>query len=170
MALFKNITISKVLYESMRAYHSVNANGQLSFLYKFALCCLYPLQIPFNQFDLWRRREYLIANCKWQVGQLTNVLNMLYDSTLKRIYIDQNILGYLFAPNIQDANSSIFAANLDSGPDDTVFANNIEDNPFVGTIVKIYIPNSIYSVDLAQIISDIEQIKLSGIQYQLIPF
>ena len=169
MVRFKTINISRLLYESMRAYHSVNTNGQLSFLYKFALCCLYPFQTPFNQFDLWRRRELLIASCKWQVGQLTNVLNMLYDSTLKRIYINQNSAGYIFAPNLMDSESDIFAPNIDDA-NSRIFASNINDNPLVGTIAAIYVPFEIYSISLAQIISDIEQIKLSGINYQIIPF
>jgi len=169
MAQFKTLNISKLLYESMRAYHSVNTAGQLSFLYKFALCCVYPLQAYFNQFDLWRRRELLIANCKWQIGQLTNVLNMLYDPISKRIYINQNSSGYVFAPNIDDANSDIFAPNIDD-TNSNIYLSNINDDPLIGSIVSIYIPIAIYSVSLAQIISDIEQIKLSGIQYQIIPF
>lgn len=169
MAQFKTIDISKVLYESMRAYHSVNTAGQLSYLYKLALCCLYPLQIPFNQFDLWRRRELLIANCKWQIGQLTNVLNILYDPTLKRIFINQNSSGYVFVPNIDDANSDVFAPNIDDA-NSNIYLSNIDDDPLIGTIVAIYVPLDIYSVSLSQIISDMEQIKLSGIQYQIIPF
>jgi hypothetical protein len=169
MAAFKNIQYSKLLYECMRAYHSVNTAGQLSELFKLALCSIYPLQTPFDQFDLWRRRELLIANCKWQIGQLTNVLNMLHDPTLKRIFINQNSSGYLFAPNIDDGSSTTFAPNIDDGSS-TTFAPNIDDNPVVGTTVKIYVPISIYSVSLSLIISDIEQIKLSGIQYEIISF
>ena len=169
MVQFKNIAIFRILKESMRAYHSVNAAGALSVLYKFALCCVYPLQAPFDIFNTWRRREILIANCKWQRGQLTNVLNTLYDSVLMRIYIGASSEGYVFAPNIVDAESDLFAPNIDDA-ESTIFVNNIDDNPLVGTIVKIFVPNSIYSVSLAQIIPDIEQIKLSGINYEIIPF
>ena len=176
MASFKNITYSKLSYECMRAYHSVNAAGQLSELFKFMLCCVYPLQDQFNQFDLWRRRELLIASCKWQVAQLANVLNMIYipngvsphgiykpngdinpGSTIPNIYIVQISSGYTFAPNIEDSNS-------------TTFAPNIDDNPTAVGVVKIYVPTAIYSVSGDQIVSDIEQIKLSGISYEIIPF
>jgi hypothetical protein len=169
MALFKNITYTKLSYECMRAYHSVNASGQLSELFKFMLCCVYVLQDPFNVFDTWRRREILIASCKWQIGQLTNVLNMLYDSTLKRIYILQLSSGYTFAPNIDDANSTTFAPNIDDA-NSTTFAPNLDDSPTAGGVVQIYVPVAIYTGSLAQIISDVEQIKLSGISYEIIPF
>jgi hypothetical protein len=170
MNLFKKIDYSKMLRETLRAYHSVNAAGQLSYMYKFCLCCLYPLQAPFNNFDTWRIRTALIANCKWQIGQLKNVLNMLYDANLQRIYISQAIPIYVFAPNIDESESTIYAPNIDEG-ESTVFAPNIDDPILYSDMVIIFVPASIYSNTAlkSQLIADIEQIKFAGIFYTIQP-
>jgi hypothetical protein len=170
MNLFKKIDYSRMLRETLRAYHSVNAAGQLSIMYKFCLCCLYPLQAPFNAFDNWRIRTLLIAQCKWQMGQLKNVLNMLYDPTLKRVYITQAQPIYVFAPNIDEAESTVYAPNIDEG-ESIVYAPNIDDPTLYSDQVTIFIPASIYASPtlMSQLVSDIEQIKFAGTLYLIQP-
>ena len=153
MAIFKNITIYKILLESLRSYFTVNSKGILSELYKFCLCCVYVLQTPFNNFDTWRKRELLIAGCKWQYGQLAYVLNFLYNT----IYITIGAAGStLFAPNIEDAGSTLFAPNIG------------EINNVTGPVI-INIPTAIVNTYKSQIIADLNQIVLPGINYTINP-
>jgi len=169
MNLYKKIDYSKMLLETMRAYHSVNAAGQLSYMYKFALCCLYPLQQPFDNFDAWRKRILLIANCKWQIGQLTNVLNMLYDPILERISISQAETVGIFVPNIDEDESSYFAPNIDEGESE-IMVPNIDDAVISSNTVTFHVPALIYTNTalLSQLIADIEMIKLKGILYTIV--
>ena len=88
--IFRTIKYSKMTFETLRSYFSVNASGQLSILYKFVFSCLYPLQSVFDNYDTFRIKKQIIASCKWQIGQLTNVLNYFFDPTLKRIHINQS--------------------------------------------------------------------------------
>lgn len=98
--LYKTIEYGKMLYETLGNYFSVNVFGNLSILYRFLLSCLYTLQPEWDSFETWRFNKKLIANCKWQIGQLTNVLNYYFDNTQKRIYITQRALLNTFAPTI----------------------------------------------------------------------
>jgi len=157
-----------MLYECLGAYHSVNSAGALSYLYKFCLCCVYVLQTPFNNFDLWRIKKLLIANCRWEIGQLTNVLNMLYDPSQKRITIGQNSIVGCFVFNIDEGESSTFVMNIDED-ESTVFVPNI-DEAINSAMVTFYVPASIYTntPTLTSLIADIEQIRWKGILYQIV--
>ena len=115
MLLLKNINYAKMLYSTMGRYFSINSSGQLSRLYKYCLCLLWPFQLMFNTFDAFRRKKILIAYCNWQVGQLTNLLNNLYDPVQKRIYISQAGLLGLMEPDI-DYESTVFANDIDASP------------------------------------------------------
>ena len=57
-------------------------------------------QPEWDSFEVWRANNKIIANCKWQIGQLTNVLNYYFDSTYSRIYITQKALLNIFSPII----------------------------------------------------------------------
>jgi hypothetical protein len=167
MPLFKKIDYSALLVETLGAYHSVNTKGELSYMYKFCLCCLYVLQVPFSNYDLFRVRSRLIASCLWQIGQLQNVLNFLYDSTLNRIVVGQSVSVSVFVPNIDEGESSVFVPNIDEG-ESTVFVPNI-DETINSSVLTILVPNSIFidSVLMSQLVSDIEKIRLKGILYQI---
>jgi len=108
MALLKNINYSKMLYSTMGRYFAINKAGLLSRLYKYCLCLLWPYQMLFNSFDTWRRKMFLIASCNWQIGQLINLLNYLYDPTQKRIFITQAKISYLYLPDIDDGSITSF--------------------------------------------------------------
>ena len=159
MPQFKTIRYPWMLVDTLRAYHTVNAAGQLSFMYKFCLCCIYPLQAVFNAFHIWRIHTWLVAGCKWQIGQLQNVLNMIYDSTLNRIVIVQATNDYVLAPNIDD--SAYPKANYIQAP-------NIDDATD-GIGLTILVPYNIYDapVTMSALTSDIESIRLKGIGYTI---
>jgi hypothetical protein len=163
--MFRGITIYKILYESVRSYFAVNAKGALSVLYKFCLCCVYPLQTPFNNFDIWRQREILIANCKWQYGQLAYVLNKLYNTTLITIGLSSG--SSIFAPNIEDGGSILFAPNIEDGGS-TLFAPNIGESVVTGAVI-INVPTTIVNSSNAQLTADLNQIVLPGISYIINP-
>jgi len=98
-----------MLQETLRSYFAFNAQGQPSILYKFFTIFTQVLQTvwgiitdtlsnTFNYntlynisttpplilptFSGWRNYKNIIANCKWQIGQLTNVLNSLFTTTI----------------------------------------------------------------------------------------
>src|ERR1044072_3249275 len=106
MPNFKKIHYGRVLYETLRAYYSVNSSGNISQLYKYLLAIIQVMQAPFDGYDIYRTKEAIIANCKWQIGQLTNVLNYLYDNKLKRIFITQSVLTVINDPIFQYAPSN----------------------------------------------------------------
>ena len=175
MPQFKTIRYPWMLVDTLRAYHTVNAAGQLSFMYKFCLCCIYPLQAVFNAFHIWRIHTWLVAGCKWQIGQLQNVLNMIYDSTLNRIVVVQATNDYVLAPNIDD--SAYPTANYIQAPniDDSAYptANYIQapniDDATGGSGLTILVPYNIYDapVTMSALTSDIESIRLKGIRYTI---
>lgn len=88
---FKNINFTALLYETLTGFLSLNKAQMPTWFYKYCAACLVLFQQPFLDFDTFRNKEWLIANCKWQIGQLTNVLNYLYDPTLNRINITQSV-------------------------------------------------------------------------------
>lgn len=90
MKNFRNINYGRLLLDTLTNYFSVNVNGNISWMFKFCLACLAPLALAFQDFVSFRNREYLIAQCKFQIGQLTNLLNYFYDPQFKRITINQS--------------------------------------------------------------------------------
>lgn len=160
MSDFRNINYGRMLYETLRNYFSVNANGDLSILYKFLFACVIVLQQPFIDYDTFRRQAYLIATCKWQIGQLTNVLNYLYDDVQKRITITQNQVYPISDPvfNYPAINSDVVF-----GENTTAFERNFYDQDYQ-TIVTFNVPSS---VNQSALIAMIEQVRLEGILYQI---
>lgn len=161
MAKFRNINYGKLLFEAMRAYFAVNMVGDLSILYNYLAALVQPLQAPFDSYQVFRTREALIASCKWQIGQLTNVLNFLYDNLLKRIFITQNTVGILSDPLFQYAPVHF---DSDFGTLPMQFERTFTDraNQSIVTI------NTPLSVDLSDITATIEQIRVSGIPYKIV--
>jgi hypothetical protein len=160
MLQFRKIDYSKMLYESLRAYFSVNSSGQLSILYKFLFSCLYPLQPAFNNYDTFRIKKKIIAGCKWQIGQLTNVLNYFFDPDSSRIYITQSTITILSAPVFEET-TAIFAPVFEETT--SVFAP-VFSGLSARSNVTFWVPNS---VNMSELISVIEQIKINGIPYQI---
>lgn len=169
-----------MLFETMRNYFSLNSpiTGTLSILYKHCLCCLWPLQVQFDSFETWRQRKKLIAGCAWIHGQLTNVLNMLFDATLNRIYITTEGTSVLYAPTFfdeygADKQSTVFAPTLfDLLVEDqqsTVFAPTLQANTINRNVV-IHAPSDVYndSAQLAELDSTINQIKPETINYSIV--
>lgn len=161
---FRNINYGRLLYEALRNYFSVNGvTGQLTIFYKFMAAVIQPLQPVFDAYVLFRIREALIASCKWQIGQLTNVLNYLYDNTLNRIFITQASAIIVSDP--------IFAYPPDHFDREFAEAPIIFERQFGdtlgGTLVTIHIP---VAVDEADLKSVVEQIRMQGIPYLIETF
>lgn len=158
MAGFRNIDYGKMLYESLRNYYSVNATGDISILYKYLACFLAVLQAPFDAYAIFRTKETIIASCKWQIGQLTNVLNYLFDATLSRIYITQSTLSVVADPMFEYAPVN-FDTVFTEAP--VIFEREFGDK-ISGTLVTINIPAAVDEVDLRAVV---EQIRMQGIPY-----
>lgn len=160
---YRSLDIPKMLYETLRAYYSVNSAGKVNWLYKYCACLIQPLIAPLQQYETQRIVNGLIANSKFQIGQLTNVLNYLYDSTLNRIFITQGFYDQTVARNFNEA-PILFARNFGETP--IAFARNFGDTPrYVGVI--IHVPAS---ANLSQLTATVAQMALEGLQYQIIVF
>lgn len=163
IAQFRNIDYSKMLYETLRNYYSINANNQPSWLYIYLSCIIQPMQLPFNAYQTFRTLEALIAQCKWQIGQLTNVLNMIFDASLKRIFITQNTLLIIADPT--------FPYPPDHQDSDFGTAPKIQERGFFDrsaeTIVTINVP---IGIDQSAITAVVEQIRMQGIPYSIVFF
>ena len=164
MAKFKLISYGKMLYETLRNYYSVNSNGQMSILYRYLIAILAPLQNPFDTFNIARIKSRLIAQCKWQIGQLTNVLNFLYDATLSRIYITQSTSDPVSATTFAyPAILQAFVFNEISTASLNTQARTFADQATKSDVI-VHVPNTVNIPDLT---ATLEQIKLQGIDYQI---
>ena len=160
MLQFRVVNYGKMLYESLRAYFSINSSGNLSQLYLFLLACLYPLQPAFDDYDTFRIKKQIIANCKWQIGQLTNVLNYFFDPVSKRITITQSVLASVDDPVFMET-----PINFDPEyPETTTIFEPIFRGLYNRTNVTFNVPST---VDQSELISIIEQIKINGINYSI---
>lgn len=149
-----------MLYETLTGFFSINEAGNATWLYKFCAACLSVLQNPFASFSAFRTKELLIAGCAWQVGQLTNVLNYLYDPIQNRITITQSTITpeffwkFAYAP-------SMFLGQFGSPPLAFLF-------PFGGQAVSEVTINVPAGIDLPDLTATVAQIAIAGIPYQIV--
>lgn len=160
---FRHIDLPVLLYECLRAYYSVNSQGKANWLYKYCAALVQPLQAPFAQYEVLRTQNGLIANSKFQIGQLTNVLNYLYDNVLNRIFITQGHYNQTVARDF-DEEPILFARNFNETP--IAFARDFND-PVTFTNVVIHVPAS---ANLSQLTATVAQMALQGIQYSIVVF
>lgn len=161
---FKNINYGRQLYESLRAYYAVNSSGSITGMYKFLIAILQVLQAPFDGYNAYRNKEALIASCKWQIGQLTNVLNYLYDPIQNRIFITQSTISRIDDPTFAYAPYNFDKTFSDSPP--AIFERTFNDRSAITNVI-INVPAGSNITDL---IATVEQIKLSGIEYTIQTF
>jgi hypothetical protein len=160
---FRTISIPIMLYETLRAYYSVNSAGKVNWLYKYCACLLQPLIGPLQQYETERVINGLIANSKFQVGQLTNVLNYLYDNVLNRIFITQGFIDQTVARNFSEAPIA-FARNFGETP--IIFARNFgEQGKFINAIIHIPV-----SSNVSQLTATVAQMALQGLSYTIVVF
>jgi hypothetical protein len=160
---FRNINYGRLLYESLRNYFSVNTANQISILYQYCACFLQPLIAPFAAYVAFRNTEALIAQCQWQIGQLTNVLNFLFDSLLQRIFITQSTITI-----ISDPEFAYPAINFDGEFGETVQIWEREFfDPVTVSTVTINVP---IGTDISAITAVINQIRIQGIPYLIATF
>lgn len=160
MAVFKNINYGRSLYDGLRAYFSVNSTGHLSILYKLLFCMVQPLQAPFDLLNAQRAINKIVANCKWQIGQLTNVLNYLFDPELSRIFITQSISSIVSATTFE---YTAIQNITEFGGGNPVFVRGFQDRS-AQTVVTINVPAG---TNISEITAIIEQIRIQGIAYQI---
>lgn len=160
---FRSISIGKMLYETLRAYYSVNSAGQLSWLYKYCAAILQPLVTPLAEYDIQRVYDGLIANSKFQIGQLTNVLNYLYDQPLNRIFITQGFYSATVDRNF-NVPAILFARNFNETA--ISFARNFgEMGKFVSA--TIHVPAS---DNVSALTATVAQMALEGLSYTIVTF
>ena len=163
--MFKIITYPKILFDTLRSYFSVNAAGNLSIMYKYCLAILIILQAPFDAYDRFRIASNKLANCAYTIGQLTNQLNDIFDYTLRRITITQGIILTVFAPNINEGQSTLFCPNIDEG-ESIIFVPNINDIIYQSQ-ATFNIPAVLNPASVNSINAMINNVKLDGLTYKL---
>lgn len=155
---FRHIDLPALLYECLRAYYSVNSQGQVNWLYKYCAALVQPLQAPFEAYEAQRAQNGLIANSKFQIGQLTNVLNYLYDNILNRIFITQGKVNQTVARVF--AEPPILWAR-DFGETPIAFARGFND-PVTFTNAIIHVPAT---ANVSQLTATVAQMALQGLSY-----
>lgn len=158
---FRNISIPNMLYETLTGFYSITGIGTVSWLYKFCAACLSVLQTPFNDFVTFRTKEYIIANCKFTIGQLTNVLNYLYDPIQKRITITQSTVGAVFFWKFAYP-PSLFLSDFGTAP--SAFLETFGSRVAVSTVAF----NVPAGIDLIDLTATIAQISIAGIPYKIV--
>lgn len=159
LSKFRAISYPKMLYETLRAYFSVNSAGKVNDLYKYCACLIQPLIAPFDTYETERIENGLIADSKWQMGQTTNVLNYLYDPVNNSIYLTQitievpSVTGFPY-PAIQQVGDFGELA---------VQVRGFNDRS-AQTLVIINVPDY---VNIAAITATINQLIIQGIIYEI---
>jgi hypothetical protein len=160
---FRQILIPLMLLECLRGYYSVNSSGRVNWLYKYCAALLCPLVDPVADYQSDIVTDGLIANSKFQIGQVTNVLNYLYDNVLNRIFITQ---GYYM--QTVDTTFAYAPINTDTtfASSPTIFEREFNDPlQFVGAIIHVPV-----SANLSALTATVAQMALAGIQYTIVTF
>jgi hypothetical protein len=162
MTQFRNIQYSRMLIDTLSSDLSFNSDGSLTWFYKYCACCLQPLVAPFAAFVTFRNTEALIAQCAYQIGQLTNVLNYLFDPVNNTITISRAVSNQ---PAIDDwaypAKSQLTAGWTDPAKLQTRgFTDAVNTT---GTLITI--PPY---VDQSALVAVVEQIRLEGLTYSIV--
>lgn len=160
---YRSINFGLLLYESLRGYYSVNSSGKVNWLYKLCAALIQPLVAPFATYEAQRITNGLIANSKFQIGQLTNVLNYLYDNVENRIYITQGFFNQPVSTNFNQK-PLLFSRNFGQTPG--FFARNFDD-PISFTGAVIHVP---YSANLSALTATVAQMALLGRSYLIVQF
>lgn len=168
MNKFHSIDFPQILHESLRDYFTINKAGNLSFLYRFLLCVIWPFKLVWDTFETYRAKIWLISQTKWQLGQLTNVLNYLYDSINNSIYITQSVIDFIFAPVFAET-TTIFAPVFAETTD--FFAPTFSDILAFHPVI-IHIPASLLAdtSSYSDMVATIEKIRILGLSYSIETF
>jgi hypothetical protein len=124
-----------------------------------------PLQEKWDVFEIYRKKIWIISQCRWILGQLANVLNYLYDSTYNRIFLTQSNVTNIFVPVFAEV-TAVFAPEI--GETTTVFCPTSGDLPKLHPMI-INVPAVIYtdSVMLSDLVSTVEKIRPCGLRYTI---
>jgi hypothetical protein len=157
-----------MLFETLRHFFSVTSNSAISVLFTFLTAFVQLFEAPFASFVIFRNKEQLIAQCKWQVGQLANVLNILYDSTLLRIYCTQSSYTNIGLTQFEYPATVFFS---DFGTPATVFLKEFNDKVETSQFT-INVPSDIYNNAPVEsdLLATVNQIAFTGSNFIIQPF
>lgn len=160
---FRSINVGLMLYSILRAYYSVDSSGNVNWFYKLLAAMVQPLVSTLATYEAQRAVNGLIAGSKFQVGQLANVLNYLYDNILNRIFITQGYYNQI--------------TDVVFGESPTHFDDVFANNPTVFEIVfgdPVSIVGAVIHVpadtNVSQITATVAQMALEGINYTIVTF
>lgn len=175
---FKTIHYIRMLFETTRSWFAINSSGQLSILFRYLSSIIYPLQESFDDFDSYRQKARLIALCKWEKGQLENILNEIYPSETNDLITVENVeyeteyaceiptgattLDYTFYAN--EIENGVIAES--PAPDYTTYLADIDDMFLNQNNVVFNIPSDIYLSSQNDIENTIKQINI-GVNFTL---
>lgn len=160
---FRTLSYGALLYESLRNYYSVNRFGVLNTLFKFCAACIAPLQGPFDDYDAERQLAWLVAQCAWETGQLTNVLNFIYDPVDMGIFITQSASLQVSLPEFSYTST---VAVPEFGFTTTISVQEF-NQPSPHTVLTFNVPTALAG-QLSAITATIAQVALAGIDYIIV--
>lgn len=162
---FKSINYRRLLFTFLSRYFSIRDDNTVSYFYKFLACFVQPIEKAFNGYDTFRQLEYLISVCKWQMANTANLLNYIYDPTLKRIYLSQSVETQIYAEDFPYDAITFFN---DWSANATLFLQDF-NSPASYTPVKVNVP-SVLSAKLPDMTATINQIKFDDTSYTINTF
>ena len=165
MSIFRTIDFSVMPHETIRDYFFINKSGKLSFIAKFLYCVIWPLKTSWDSFELYRQKIWLISQCGWILGQLQNVLNLIYEPINHNITVSQSVVPLIYAPVFAET-TTIFAKVF--GETTVEFSPPFTDSSNMYPCT-INIPSSLHLVAVTynDLISTIEKIRPAGIIYNI---
>jgi len=153
---FKLVIFKELLVLFLRKF-TVNKAGEVSDLYKYCLCCLWPLQLVMDDYNEVRINQLELAKIKWQKGQLENYLNAKFDPVNEEIFIDETSFDYTYLYDIDYFNSSpvqdyldnvVFFSTIGEESDQTktgIMLYGIDERIVKRVIVNINLPSLLYN-------------------------
>ena len=144
---FKLVIFKELLVLFLRKF-TVNKAGEVSDLYKYCLCCLWPLQLVVNDYNEVRINQLELAKIKWQKGQLENYLNAKFDPVNEEIFIDETSFDYTYLYDIDNFDNEeelVYAYDIDNEPTKGILLYGIDEKIVKRVIVNINLPSVLYN-------------------------
>ena len=179
---FYETKVSDLLLLFCRQYYSVKSkkvlnqlgeetyNLSLSNFYKFLLCCLFPLQPVLDNFNVFRKKQFNLANTPWDSNPVTNFLNYYYDNVNNSIFLSYSSLRNTEYISSVSYNEPLWVGSVASNKPAWISSSQYDFSQYYGLIVNI--PSYLYNNETIKnkINADINTLKPAGIEYKLLSF
>lgn len=168
MRQFRELDISKFIYQRFRSNYLVNSEYKLNNLYILLSCLFYPVRLIFTSFNSKRIECYKIAGCGYGNYAVSKVIEDIFGEKYPDIriqYSDEEGGKFIYSEKQSSGATSIFI------PSEQLTSADAFYMPVHTTskIVNIIIPTSLYNnpEDYSYFLKVIRALLLYGINYQI---